>query len=450
MTLRSSRILCSIGRSELRRRSGVSGGASGEGDPAPSGRGLASFAKVAAGIVAVGGSGLGLWFLPDSADASFSDSSQPRFNVFGDAVAAAKQPRFLFGDSFRRRVFFKYEKRMRLLSPPEKIYEYFASFRSPEGEMFMSPADLMRAVVPVFPPSESSIVREGFFRGERSPGVLHCAPSPLFLLFDTNNDGLISFPEYIFFVTLLSISESSFSAAFKMFDLDNSGEIEKEEFKKVMAFMRANNRQGASHRNGLRTVLKARDSVENAGVVEYFFGKDGNERLKHDKFVAFLRDLQEEILRLEFDHYDVKSEGKISATDFALSMVASANINHINKFLDRVDVLGNDPHLKDIRISFEEFKAFAVLRKYLHLLSFAIFSFGEANGFLAKEDFMRASSQVCGISLSHGAVDIIFHVFDSNNDGNLCSDEFLRAMHRREIDIRQPNSTDVFRHSFVL
>ncbi|KAK8933649.1 hypothetical protein KSP39_PZI015795 [Platanthera zijinensis] len=73
-------------------------------------------------------------------------------------------------------------------------------------------------------------------------------------------------------------------------------EIEKEEFKKVMAFMCANNRQGASHRNGLRTVLKARDSVENAGVVEYFFGKDGNERLKHDKFVAFLRDLQEEVL----------------------------------------------------------------------------------------------------------------------------------------------------------
>lgn len=104
-----------------------------------------------------------------------------------------------------------------------EIYEYFASLRSPEGEIFMSPADLMRAVVPVFPPSESSFVREGFLRGERSPGVLHCAPSPLFQLFDTNNDGLISFPEYIFFVTLLSISESSFSAAFKMFDLDNNG-----------------------------------------------------------------------------------------------------------------------------------------------------------------------------------------------------------------------------------
>lgn len=59
----------------------------------------------------------------------------------------------------------------------------------------MTPADLMRAVVPVFPPSESSRVREGFLRGEQLPGALQCDPSKFFMLFDTNNDGLISFPE---------------------------------------------------------------------------------------------------------------------------------------------------------------------------------------------------------------------------------------------------------------
>jgi len=92
-------------------------------------------------------------------------------------------------------VFFNYEKRIRLLSPPEKIFEYFASVRNPEGEVYMLPDDLMRAVVPVFPPSESTIVREGRLRGERSPGELHCAPSEFFMLFDTNSDGLISFAE---------------------------------------------------------------------------------------------------------------------------------------------------------------------------------------------------------------------------------------------------------------
>ena len=59
----------------------------------------------------------------------------------------------------------------------------------------MTPADLMRAIVPVFPSSESNRVREGCLRAERVPGELHCALSKSFMLFDTNNDGLISFAE---------------------------------------------------------------------------------------------------------------------------------------------------------------------------------------------------------------------------------------------------------------
>ena len=102
-----------------------------------------------------------------------------------------------FPDDYRRRVFFNYEKRIRIQSPPEKVFEYFASIHTVDGEIFMTPSDLMRAIVPVFPPSESNRVREGFLRGERRVhGELYCVPSKFFMLFDTNNDGLISFAEY--------------------------------------------------------------------------------------------------------------------------------------------------------------------------------------------------------------------------------------------------------------
>jgi len=60
-----------------------------------------------------------------------------------------------------------------------------------------------------------------------------------------------------------------------------------------------------------------------------------------------------QIIRLEFSHYDVKSSKTIPAKDFALSMVTSADMNHISMLLDRVDDLVNKPDLKDIRISFE-------------------------------------------------------------------------------------------------
>ncbi|KAJ0030385.1 hypothetical protein Pint_14734 [Pistacia integerrima] len=391
--------------------------------------------------VAVAGSislGFLYWFSPPNVladsprEAWAEDDGQLRHSV------PEKNGKFLFGDAYRRRIFFNYEKRIRMQSPPEKVFEYFASFRSNAGEVLMTPADLMRAIVPVFPPSESNRVREGFLRGERVPGELHCAPSKFFMLFDTNNDGLVSFPEYIFFVTLLSIPESSFSVAFKMFDLNNNGEIDREEFKKVMNLMRSQNRQGARHRDGRRVGFKVAEPVENGGLVEYFFGKDGKTCLQHERFVQFLRDLHDEILELEFAHYDCKLRGNISAKDFALSVVASADISHINKLLDRVDELNNEPHLRNIRITFEEFKAFAEHRKKLQFLSIAIFTYGKANGVLTKKDFQRAASQVCGISITDNLVDIIFHVFDTNRDGSLSSDEFVRVLQRRESDTTQP------------
>ena len=76
-----------------------------------------------------------------------------------------------------------------------QVFEYFASVRTPDGELFMTPADLVRAIVPVFPPLDSNIVRYGSLGGEQSPGELPCPQSELFMRFDTNGDGRISFPE---------------------------------------------------------------------------------------------------------------------------------------------------------------------------------------------------------------------------------------------------------------
>ncbi|GFQ00442.1 calcium uptake protein 1 mitochondrial [Phtheirospermum japonicum] len=417
---------------------------------------------------------------------TFSSSSlDSRYLSFADCSAAAtatttaasigssesslhnrsNESQFFFGEAFRRKIFFNYEKRIRMRSPPEKVlfgelyitftgnegspspnriidedkvFEYFASTCADDGEVFMTPADLMRALVPVFPPSESHLVRDGYLRGERSPGDLRCAPSQFFMLFDTNSDGLISFRD---------IPESSFSVAFKMFDLDCNGEIDREEFKKVMTLMRAHNRQGAVHSDGRRAGHKLGGSIENGGLLEYFFERDGNNRLQHDKFVQFLRDLHHEMVRLEFAHYDYKLRGTISAKDFALSMVASADLKHLNKLLDRVDDIENKPHLSNIRITPDEFSNFAELRRKLQPFSLALFSFGQVNGLLTRKDLQRAADRVCGVALTDNMLDIIFHVFDANRDGNLSSDEFVRVLHKRERDIAHPTeAVDIAEH----
>ena len=65
-------------------------------------------------------------------------------------------------------------------------------------------------------------------------------------------------------------------------------------------------------------------------------------------------------MKLEFAHYEYKLHGTISAKDFALSLVASADISYINKPLDRVEKLNNDSHLRDIRVTYEKFKNFVM------------------------------------------------------------------------------------------
>lgn len=78
------------------------------------------------------------------------------------------------------------------------MFDYFASYKKmPSGEAHMTASDLMRAVVPVFPPSETDAVRGGYLDGEQMTSKLHCPPSEFFMLFDTDNDGLISFPELV-------------------------------------------------------------------------------------------------------------------------------------------------------------------------------------------------------------------------------------------------------------
>ncbi|GAQ80438.1 hypothetical protein KFL_000540150 [Klebsormidium nitens] len=356
----------------------------------------------------------------------------------GESPVAKPQSQWgfsLMGQSVRRRIFFYYEKRIRTRSPPEKVFEYFASIKD-QGETLMTPADLMRAVVPVFPPSDSPYARTGSLSGEPSQGGLRCPESKLFKLFDTNGDGFISFPEYIFFVTLLSIPPWEVEQAFHTFDLDQSGMVDKDEFKSVMAVLRKQSKAGQRNRGGLRFLSgksppRLGTSVDEGGVVEYFFGKDGKQCLTLEAFQKFMAELQEEITRLEFAHYDWRNEGTVSAKDFALSMVAAADMEHLAPLMARVDKLAAEEAFKSVRISYEDFWAFAHCRWVVPRLDDALDQFlahsPEGVDGLTRGEFREAVHDVCGVSFDDITLDIIFYIFDIDGDGRISCEEFLTA-----------------------
>lgn len=66
-----------------------------------------------------------------------------------------------------------------------------------------------------------------------------------------------------------------------------------------MDLMRTHNRQGALHSDGLRAGIRVGRSVENGGLVEFFFGTDGKKCLRHETFIQFLRSLHDEVRSLK-------------------------------------------------------------------------------------------------------------------------------------------------------
>lgn len=50
-----------------------------------------------------------------------------------------------------------------------------------------------------------------------------------------------------------------------------------------------------NHNNKNKDGHRVKVGVEEGGILEYFFGKDGKKGLKHERFVQFFRDLHEEV-----------------------------------------------------------------------------------------------------------------------------------------------------------
>jgi hypothetical protein len=85
-----------------------------------------------------------------------------------------------------------YENKIRFFSTPEKIFETFASEKSEDGKLVMTYSDFFRALTPY----TYTEMRDNKHYFERfKPDIIKVA--------DCNNDGVISFPEFFFFVTIL-------------------------------------------------------------------------------------------------------------------------------------------------------------------------------------------------------------------------------------------------------
>ena len=340
----------------------------------------------------------------------------------------------LLSPEYRRNVFFVYEKRLREHSPPEKVFEYFSSVKSADGT-FMTSLDLMRAAVPVFQPADSKHIRSGSLGGEKKNDEDEHASgvsSNFFDMFDTDGDGLISFPEYLFFVTLLSLTDEQCKATFRKFDVDEGGSLCREEFLQRMKHMRLSTtkRRASGYRTGLKTVNDVDDL--SGGLVHHLFGDGRRERkLSLKAFEAFLTKLRTEIDSLEFEHYDFKRQGSISAEDFGYSVVAGASVRQLQHFIDRAAKLSSsEVGRSGRRITKAQYMAFCQLLKHGNSrFENKIKERVGKGGRLTRDVFLKLAKE-CGARLSETMIDVVFFVFDVDGDGELSPVEFLDVVSR--------------------
>eukprot|EP00775_Hariotina_reticulata_P011679 gene11679-11822_t len=287
------------------------------------------------------------------------------------------------------------------------MYDYFAT-HDKDGMKAMTSQDVVRALVPTYPPVGSDVVRAGFLDGERGHSQdAHVARKQLLHFFDHNQDGTISFNEFVLIVITLSVPEKDVEIVFDVMDLDNNGVIDPQEFQQVL--------EQLEKRAGLNQTFHARvgkhaQEMDNREMTHKLFEDHGG-GVSLSRFKKFLERLQQNMLQLEFAHYDPNQRGWICGADFANSLVTAADIKVVDRYLDKVHELPQE--LAAAKIKYADFKSMAQLKRNMHMLSFALDFCSQVERPLTKLDFSKLILKTMGVKLSSTVLDIVFYMFNA-------------------------------------
>ncbi|XP_046378360.2 calcium uptake protein 1, mitochondrial-like isoform X3 [Haliotis rufescens] len=355
---------------------------------------------------------------------------------------------------FRDRKIIGYEDRIRAYSTPDKIFRYFATLKvqinSGVWEVFMTPEDFVRSITPgikqpeglgldqfrKFDPKKDNL----FEMREKLDDMCEVSRDSIF--YKLGQTGLISFSDYIFLLTVLSTPPRNFEIGFRMFDLNGDGEVEYTEFQKVHDVVQSQTSIGMRHRDHANTgsVNKGMSS----SLLTYFFGVDSKKKLTVQGFLDFQRQLQTEILKIEFNRYK-QDDDTISEKDFGNVLITYAGMPEKKKLrmLKRVKKkFKENPR----GIGFSEYTAFWLFLKSINDVDTALSFYHLAGVSIDMETFRHVARTVAHVELSDHVIDVVFTLFDENNDGQLSNKEFVSVMKQRVMrGLEKPKDTGLIK-----
>uniref|UniRef100_A0A182VJW7 EF-hand domain-containing protein n=1 Tax=Anopheles merus TaxID=30066 RepID=A0A182VJW7_ANOME len=300
------------------------------------------------------------------------------------------------------------------LTARERRFIKFASVEF-DGQIYMTPQDFLESVVEQEP--RPRLKRKSLTHAEiqqlkdYTPPLKH-GSSQLFR--SLRDKGIISYTEYLFLLSVLTKPHSGFRIAFNMFDTDGNQRVDKDEF---LVDDYVDDEQGLQRKHKVDTTLQI-----------HFFGKKGDKDLQYDGFYNFMKNLQTEVLELEFCEFS-KGHERISEVDFAkiLLRYTYLDTDEYDNYLDRL----LDREAKEKGVSFDEFRQFCQFLNNLDDFSIAMRMYTLADQPISKDEFSRAVKICTGSELNSHLIDTVFAIFDEDGDGLLSYKEFIAIMKDR-------------------
>ncbi|KAI6214590.1 EF-hand domain-containing protein [Aphelenchoides besseyi] len=351
----------------------------------------------------------------------------------------------------------------------------FLNFASVEfnGSVYMTPQDLLDSLILDEP-------RERVFRSVLTKQQVEkmLKGTPLLRKFDKD-----LFRQYLFLLTLLTKSTSSFYIAFAIFDDDNNQRISKEEFMKIRSLIVVNKSSADAERNHIYqtksqfgldiallplksdveemvpkpepleqlTTLKSKlikktndktttktntspelpvdDGTQDTTILCHLFGAAGRNTLTFEQFQLFYNNLQAELIEIEFNEF-ARGKNEISAVDFARLVFRYTTLQSSDQlaYIKRITkALTED----EVGITLEQFTQFSKFLNNLEDFTRAIKLYMNANLDVSQNEFIRAVKCSTGLILDPHLVDVLFKIFDSNQDNLLQYSEFIAVMNDR-------------------
>ncbi|XP_030383940.1 calcium uptake protein 1 homolog, mitochondrial isoform X2 [Scaptodrosophila lebanonensis] len=344
---------------------------------------------------------------------------------------------------FRERKIIEYENRIRQFSTPDKIFRYFATVRLQDATqtiVCMTPEDFLRSIYPGIKQPDGLGLDQYRRYDPKSVGEqLNLQLQKNSIFYKLGSYGLITFSDYIFLLTVLSISRRHFEIAFRMFDLNGDGDVDCEEFEMVATLVRQQTSMGTRHRDHANTGNTFKGV--NSALITYFFGPNMDEKLTIEKFLDFQEQLQKEILSLEFERKEPNEDGNITEADFAELLLAYAGypLKKKQKKLKRVKRRFRD---HGIGISKQDYLDFFHFLNNINDVDTALTFYHIAGASIDQQTLQHVAKTVAMVNLSDHVVDVVFTIFDENNDNQLSNKEFISVMKNRvQRGLEKPKDT---------